>query len=134
MTDEELSFSVAKKINIDWKPYSTNQQTSLAGDGALRVAIFGSEDFAVEDIDLTSIKADDDKDLLLDGDGVGIIEDTEDIQDVNSDGFSDLILSFDKPSLRSLVATDADSVINDNQLHLFGSNSELESGFFFGQE
>ena len=134
MTDEELSFSVAKKINIDWKPYSTNQQTNLSGDGAVRVAIFGSNDFAVEDIDLTSIKADDDKDLLLDGDGVGIIEDTEDIQDVNSDGFGDLILSFDKPSLRSLVEMDAESIINDNELHLFGSNSELESGFFLGME
>ena len=133
-TDEELSFSVAKQINIDWKPYSTSQQTNLAGDGALRVAIFGRENFAVEDIDLTSIRADDDKDLLLNGDGVGIIEDSEDLQDVNSDGFSDLILSFDKPSLRSLVETDTESVINDNQLYLFGSNSELESGFFFGEE
>ena len=134
MTEEELSFSVAKKISIDWKPYSTSQQTSLTGDDALRVAIFGREDFAVEDIDITSIRADDDRDILLDGNGVSTIENTSDLQDVNSDGFVDLILSFDKPSLRSTVETDAETVINDDELYLFGSNSELKSGFFLGME
>jgi len=131
---ESLSFSVAKEINIDWKPYSTSQQTSLAENGEVRVAIFGREDFDVADIDLASIKADDNKYALLNGDGLGILEGQTDLQDINSDGLLDLLVSFDIPSLRSMVETDADSVINDDQMHLFGSNLELESGFFFGIE
>ena len=131
---EDLSFSVAKKIAIDWKPYSTSQQTNLAEDGRVRVAIFGREDFAVADIDRSSLKASDRKNLLLNGDGISALESESDIQDVNSDGFPDLILSFDKAILRSNVETDAESIINDDRLHLFGSNSELESGFFLGVE
>ena len=131
---EELSFSVAKKIAIDWKPYSTNQQTDLSGDGTVKVAIFGRGDFAVEDIDIAGIKASDRKNTLLNGFGIETLADDSDIQDVNSDNFPDLILSFDKASLRSKVSTDTNSTIDDSDLYLFGSNSELESGYFLGSE
>ena len=132
--DESISLSVAKKINIDWKPYSTSQQTSLAGSGTVRVAIFGRESFDVADIDPASIRVDDDKDALLNGNGLTILEGQTDSQDINSDGLLDLLVSVDKPSLRSMVETDTESVISDAQMYLFGSNAELESGFFFGME
>ena len=131
---DSLSFSVAKKITIDWRPYSTSGQTDLSGEGEVRVAIFGRENFAVANIDSTSIKADDDRNVLLNGEGVTALASETNLQDINSDGFDDLILSFDKPSLRTAVETNAESVINDDELHLFGSNSELESGFFLGME
>jgi len=131
---ESLEVIVAKKSDINWRPYSTSQQIDLSEDGTVLTAVYGTEDFDVTNIDLTSIKADDDKAVLLNGDGVAILEELTDIQDINSDGLDDLLLYFDKPSLRSAVETDADSIIADEQLYLFGSNSELESGYFFGEE
>jgi len=131
---ESLEVIVAKKSDINWRPYSTSQQIDLSEDGTVLTAVYGTEDFDVTNIDLTSIKADDDKDVLLNGNGVAILEELTDLQDINSDGLDDLLLYFDKPSLRSAVEIDADSVIADEQLYLFGSNFELESGYFFGEE
>ena len=131
---EEISFSVAKQVTIDWKPYSTNQQMNLGEDGRVQVAIFGREDFAVADIETTSVKANDRKNALLNGNGVDALADLTESLDINADGFSDLLLSFDKAILRSAIAIDGESTVNDNELHLFGSNSELDSGFFLGME
>ena len=131
---EAVSVTVAKKIEIDWKPRSTSQQTSLAGDGVVRVAIFGREDFDVGNIDSTSVRADDDKDALLNGRGVSAIDNQTSSQDINSDGFSDLILVFNQPSLRSVIQTNSDLSIDDNQIYLFGSTLEPDSYFFFGAE
>ncbi|MCC0178519.1 cadherin-like domain-containing protein [Waterburya agarophytonicola K14] len=134
VAQEDISFSVAKKITIDWKPYSTSQQTDLGENGQVQVAIFGREDFAVTDIEPTSVKASDRKNALLNEDGVSASADLTESRDVNGDGFADLIFSFDKAILRSAIATDDESMINDNELYLFGSNSALDSGFFLGME
>ncbi len=141
LTDEEnltakdsIAVSVAKKIGIDWRPYSTSQQTNLAGNGEVRVAIFGTSEFEVDDLDPTSIRADDNKNVLLNGNGVATLDGQTDLQDINSDGFQDLILSFDKSILSSAVETNAESMIDDDRIYLFGNSSQLDSNFFFGME
>ena len=133
-TNKSLSVTVVPKIDIDWKPRSTNPQTNLSGDGEVRVAIFGTEDFDVMDIDPNSIRADDDRDALLNGSGIKAIGDQASLQDINSDGFDDLVLVFDKPSLRSIVQTDSDLLVNDDRLYLLGSIPQPEKNFFFGSE
>ena len=141
VTDEEnltaedsIAVAVAKKIGIDWRPFSTSQQTNLAENGEVRVAIFGRSDFEVDDLDLTSIRADDNKNVLLNGNGVAALDGQTDLQDINSDGFQDLILSFDKSILSSAVETNSESIIDDERIYLFGSSSQLDSNFFFGME
>ncbi len=130
LTEKSVSVTVAKKIDIDWNPRSTSQQISLAGDGEVRVAIFGTEDFDVIDIDPASVRADDEKDVLLNGRGVTALNSQTNLQDINSDGFQDLILVFKKSGLRSVVETNSELFINDNQIYLFGANTQLNSDFF----
>ena len=133
-TSKSLSVIVANKIEIDWKPRSTSPKTSLAGNGEIRVALFGSENFSVESVNPNSVKADDNKDSLLNGQGASIIKNRTSFQDINSDGFQDLILVFNQSSLRSVVETNNDLLIDDSQIYLFGTNSNSESNFFFGVE
>ena len=128
-TEKSLLVKVAKKLDIDWKPRSTSSQTNLAGDGEVRVAILGTEDFDAVNINPSSVKADDDRDTLLNGNGVNAIVDSSNLQDVNSDGLLDLVLVFDKASLRSAVSTDLNFAIDD-RIYLFGI---IESdSYFFG--
>ena len=134
LAQKSLSVTVAKKISIDWKPSSSSQQTVLTGSGDISVAIFGSADFEVTDIDPTSVRADDEQDVLLNGGGVAAIDNQTSFQDTNSDGFTDLVLAFDKPSLRSAIQDNSNSIIDDDRLYLFGNNAQLESTFFLGSE
>ena len=129
-----LAVTVAKKIEIDWNPGSNSQKINLAGDGLIRVNVLGTEDFDVEEIDPTSVLADDDKDILLNGGGISAIANNFRLEDDNLDGFQDLVLFFDKSSLRSVVEINSESLIDDNQIFLLGNSSQLESGYFFGTE
>ena len=131
---ESLSVNVARSVDLDWKPRSTSQQTNLSGDGEVRVAIFGREDLNVSNIDPASIRADDDKDTLLNGNGVAPIISQTNIQEVNADGFPDLVLAFDKPTLRSVVTTNSNSIIDDNRIYLFGANSSVDRDYIFASE
>ena len=130
LTEKSVSVTVAKKIDIDWNPRSTSQQINLQGNGEVRVAIFGTEDFSVIDIDPNSVRADDDKDSLLNGSGITAINSQTNLQDINSDGFQDLILVFKKSSLRSVVETNSELLTNDNQIYLFGTSPQIDSNFF----
>ena len=134
MAEKSLSVTVAKKIDINWRPDFTDQQMNLAGNGEVRVAIFGTKDFTVVDLDPTSIRADDQKNVLLDGKGIAPINSQSILQDINADGFQDLLLSFGKSDLKSVIKTNSDLSIGDRQIYLFGSSSQLEGGYFFGIE
>jgi len=127
---KSLPLTVAKKVEIDWKPSSTSPQTNLAGNGEVRVAILGTENFDVVELNPNSVRADDDQDTLLNGNGISATRDRSNLQDTNSDGFLDLVLVFDKASLRSVVSTDANFAIDDDQMYLFGTTVEPNSYFF----
>ena len=127
---KSLPITVARKIDIDWKPRSDSPRTDLRGNGEVRVAILGTEEFNAVDINPSSVKADDDKDALLNGNGIRAIANSNSLQDVNSDGLLDLVLVFDKASLRSVVSTDANFTVEDNQMYLFGTTVESDSYFF----
>ena len=133
-TQKTIPVAVAKKIDIDWKPSSNSDQILLARNGRIEVALFGDEDFDVTSIDLNSVKADDDQNSLLNGQGIEMIGNQISFQDVNLDGFQDLILAFDKSSLRSVVDTDDNLLINDSQIYVLGTFFQLETSFFFGTE
>ena len=131
---KSLPITVAAKTSIDWKPSSTNPRTNLAGDGQVRVAVLGAENFDPVEIDPNSVRADDDRDTLLNGNGIYAIQDLSSLQDVNSDGFEDLVLVFDKATLRSAVSTDSNFAIDDNQIYLFGTTVQQNSYFFGSAE
>ena len=133
-SDKSVSVSVAKKVALDWNPRSKRTEINLKGNGNVRVAIIGTEDFDVSEIDPTTVRADDEKDVLLDGGGIGAIVDKSSWEDINDDGFQDLVLFFGKSDLRSVVEISSESSINDNQIYLLGSNIQLDSGYFFGRQ
>lgn len=132
--EHSLSFTVAKKVEIDWNPDSNSQSMDLTGTGNIRVAVLGTENFDVVGVDPTSVKVDDQKNPLLAGKGIGSIANQARLLDINDDGWQDLELVFRKSSLRSELETNSDSSIDSNQVYLFGMSSQLESSYFFGME
>ena len=132
--ENSVSVTVAEKIELNWNPGSKSEKINLAGSGRVQVNIFGSNDFDVAEIDLNSVRADDEKDVLLNGGGVRAVANNFRIEDTNADGLDDLVLFFGKSELRSAVELDSDSFINDNQLYLLGTSPQLASGYFFGIE
>lgn len=132
--ENSLSVTVAKKIDLDWRPGSTSQTINLTGNGQIRVNILGTANFDVAEIDPTSVRADDEKDVLLNGGGIGAKANNFILEDTNDDGWQDLALFFGKSDLRSVVETNSELLINDNQIYLLGNSSQLESGYFFGTE
>ena len=133
-TSKTLTVSVAEKIAIDWNPGSNNPDINLTGNGNIKVAILGTADFDPATIDPTTIRADDEKDILLDGRDISAIGDSFSLEDVNDDGFVDLEVTFSKASLRTAIDTNAEPFLSDRQIYLFGTSSQLNSGLFFGLE
>ena len=134
---ESLDVSVAKKVDIDWKPGSNPSAMNFKGNGVIPVAVLGSENFDVSSIDVASIRADDEKDELLNGGGVGVKEKKNgslqfSYKDTNSDGFEDLVLQFSKPQLGAVVQPNTDPFLSDNQIYLFGAIGD--DGYFFGMQ
>ena len=134
MAQKSLSVKVAKKVEINWRPNSPSQEVNLAGDGEVSVAVLGTENFDVAELDSTSVRADDQKDVLLNGEGITPIDGQSRLEDVNEDGFQDLVVAFGKSDLSSAIATNSDLSLSEHQIYLFGSSSALDSGFFFGTE
>ncbi len=133
-SSKSLTVSVAEKIAIDWNLGSNNPDLDLTGSGNIDVAILGTEDFDPATIDPTTIRADDEKDILLDGRDISAIADDFRLQDTNDDGFPDLEISFKKSDLRGVVDTNAEPFLSNNQIYLFGSSTQLDGGFFLGLE
>jgi len=133
-TSKSLTVAVAQKVAIDWNPKSNNSEIDLTGDGKIKVAILGTADFTPATIDRTSIRADDQQEILLDGKDVSAIGNDFKLRDTNGDGIQDLEITFAKSSLRSVVNLDAEPFTSQQQIYLFGSSSSLESGFFVGME
>ena len=131
LNHKSMTINVAKKVALDWNPGSDTTKIKLRGSGDINVAILGNEDFDTSTIDPTSIRADDQKDVLLDGKDLSAIANNFSLEDINSDGFPDLVLSFGKSDLRNVVAK---KTLNDNQIYLLGTSSQLDSGYFFGIE
>lgn len=98
---------------------------NLSAKGTVPVAILGTADFTVSQIAIDSIRADDKKDLLLNGGGVGVnLKNNGKYQfsyeDVNTDGFQDLVLHFDTQTLGSVVKPNELPFSTDNQIYLYG--------------
>ena len=133
-SSKSLTISVAQKGAIDWKSTSTNPEINLTGEGNLKVAILGTEIFDPATVDPTTIRADDEPAILLDGQDVSAIGDNFHLQDLNNDGFQDLEITFNKSSLRDAIEMDAEPFLSSNQIYLFGSSSDFNGGFFLGME
>ena len=69
----------------------------------------------------------------LDGRDISAIANSFRLQDVNNDGFPDLEITFLKSALRGVVESNSPT-LNDSQLYLFGSSSDLDGSFFLGLE
>ena len=128
-SSKSLTVSVAEKIAIEW-----NQSINLTGKGSIEVAILGTADFDPATIDPTTIRADDEKNVLLDSRDISAIGNDFSLSDINGDGWQDLEITFAKSDLRGVVDTNAEPFLSDRQIYLFGSSSELEGGFFLGME
>ena len=132
-TSKSLTVAVAQKVAIDWNPKSNNSEIDLTGEGNIKVAVLGTADFNPATIDRTSIRADDQKEPLLDGKVSAVGNDFQ-LRDTNGDGIQDLEITFAKSSLRSAVDLDSEPFTSQQQIYLFGSSSSLDGGFFLGME
>ena len=128
---KSLTVNVAQKIAIDWNPGS-DRSLSLTGNGSLRVAILGASDFDPATIDPTTIRADKEIDVLLDGRDTSAIGSDFSLEDINNDGIQDLEVIFSKSSLREVV-NDNNESFGDRPFYLFGSSSNSDNSFFWGQ-
>ena len=144
VTESELgNVVVAKKVDIDWKPGSNPSAMNFTGKGTIPVAILGAADFDVRNINVASIRADDEKradeqeDGLLYGTGVGVKEKKNrtlqfSYENTNSDAYEDLVLHFDKVELGAIVHPNSAPFLNDNQIYLFGAVGD--DAYFFGMQ
>lgn len=131
----ELDVIVARKVDIDWKPGSNPSSMNFTA-GTVPVSILGSADFNVEEIDVASLRFDDEKDALLNGDGVGVSLKNNGIyqfsfEDTNSDGFMDLVAHVKATELGTVVNPYQDPFLTDGQIYAFGA---YDSGYFFGAQ
>ncbi|MDJ0689134.1 MAG: cadherin-like domain-containing protein, partial [Xenococcaceae cyanobacterium MO_188.B32] len=132
--NKSISINVAKKVELDWNPGSKNKKIKLTGNGNISVAILGTANFDVAGIDPTSVRADDEKDVLLDGGAISASANNSSLEDTNGDGFQDLGLFFGKSDLSEVVSLNSEPFLSDNQIYLLGTNSQLDSSYFFGMQ
>lgn len=131
---DSVDVIVAKKVNLDWKPGSNPSAMNFKGGGTIPVAILGAADFDVTDINIASVKFDDEKDVLLNGGGVGInVKNNGTFQfsyeDTNSDGYVDLVAHVSKVKLGSVVNPNQEPFLSDRQIYAFGA---FDNSYFFG--
>ncbi|GFE70696.1 PKD domain-containing protein [Chroococcus sp. FPU101] len=131
---DSVDVIVAKKVVLDWKPGSNPSSMNFTGGGTIPVAILGASNFDVRDINVASIKFDDQKDVLLNGGGVGVnVRNNGTYQvsyeDTNSDGYVDLVAHVNKVSLRSVVNPNQEPFRSDQQIYAFGA---FDNSYFFG--
>lgn len=131
---ESVNVNVANKVDIDWKPGSNPSAMNFTGGGTIPVSILGGADFDVKDIDVASVRFDDEKDALLNGDGVGInVKNNGNFhfsyEDTNKDGQIDLVAHVKATELGSVVDPDQDPFATDGQIYAFGA---YDAGNFFG--
>ncbi len=87
---------------VDIKPGSIPNSVNLKSKGVLPVAILGTAEFDVNDVDIASLLFGDP--LLIDNGGTAVSPLRSDLEDVSGDGLLDLTLKF---SMRELVGYDA---------------------------
>lgn len=131
--NDSIDVIVANKVDLDWKPGSNPSAMNFKG-GTIPVAILGAADFDVEEIDVASIRFDDEKDALFNGDGVGVKIKKNgtsqfSFEDTNSDGFADLVAHVDAKALSSVVDPAQDPFLTDGEIYAFGA---YDDSFFFG--
>ena len=130
---KSLTVVVAEQVEIDWNPNS-DRPISLAGNGNVKAAILSTPNFDPATIDPTTIRADDELDVLLDGRDISAIASHFVLRDTNNDGWQDLEITFSRSSLAKAIDNDAESISDNSQIYLFGSSSSFEGGFFWGME
>ncbi|MDL2124705.1 MAG: DNRLRE domain-containing protein [Deltaproteobacteria bacterium] len=84
------------EVLVDIKPQACPNPVNVKSQGVLPVAVLGTEDFDVTEIDLVSVRL------------AGIVPVRSSIEDVNADEFDDLILKFDTQEIISTLEEVAD--------------------------
>ena len=135
LSNSSIQVNVANKVDLDWKPGSNPSSMNFTG-GTIPVAILGASDFNVSDIDVSSIKFDDEKDSLLNGGGVGVnIKNNGTYQfsftDTNADGYTDLVAHVKATELGTVVRPNEDPFLTDGQIYALG---EYDGNYFFGAQ
>ncbi len=133
---DSVNVIVAKQVDIDWKPGSNPSAMNFTA-GTIPLSILGSADFNVKDIDVSSIRFDDEKDVLLDGGGVGVnIKNNGNYHfsftDTNKDGYVDLVAHVKAVELGSVVHPYQDPFVTEGQIYAFGAYDN--SSYFFGTQ
>ena len=106
---DDLQLIQLVTVNVDIKPESSTNPMSLKGEGVISVAILGSADLDVSDIDAASVKLA----------GAPALRSKD--QDVNSDGYTDLVLKFNRSDIvAGLAGTQHGDVVT---LTLFGATT-----------
>ncbi len=93
---------------IDIKPGSSPNPVNLKSKGVLPVAIFGTADFDVTEVDISTLLFGDP--LLIDNGGTAVSPLRSALEDVNDDGFLDLGLKFSTADLVENGALSPDTI------------------------
>ena len=88
----ELDLAAWVPVIVDIKPGSVPNSVNLKSKGVLPVAILGTEDFDVNDVDIDSLLFGDP--LLIDNGGTAVSPLRSSLVDISGDGLLDLTLKF----------------------------------------
>jgi hypothetical protein len=100
-----MAGDTAIAVAIDIMPGGNPNTINLRARGALPVAILGSADFSVADIDVSTIRLAG-APVLVKGNGQPMAS----VEDVNTDGFLDLVVHIDREAL-ALTPADTEAVL-----------------------
>ncbi len=115
-SDGNVTSDFCDPVDIDIKPGSDTNPINIGKKGSLPVAILGTEDFDVLDIDDTTVSIG------------GVFAEKCSVEDVNDDGEDDLVCHFDVPELVEAGVLDEESTLLAVRAELAGGDGDCVGG------
>ncbi|MFX0203723.1 MAG: hypothetical protein ACFFCW_47095 [Candidatus Hodarchaeota archaeon] len=115
-TIDDFGYNASHLVGIDIKPMSCPNPLNVKSNGVLPVAILGTEDFDVSDVDVSSVSLAGIAPIRFDYEDVATPFDGElcDCHELGPDGYLDLILKFDTQEIVDALG----SVLDGDELEL----------------